>query len=825
MAIVVTFRVPQDVCARLVPGFGTPAVDALAVKHAMRETVTRAMEEKLNPVQDEVPPNTPIERINISFSNEIAGQLRVLAKASGVPESIVCQRLILSYARVHDAAPPEKVPEGCDLLEQVWAASGLSARVAQAEVFLNVRGALEGGQIALIEAATGVGKTLAMLIAAEQCLRDHPGVRVTIAVPTLSIMSQFASTYSRLPGAIRMHPLHAVFGRREFVSREAVLELIKNPKYFDVAQAVEQWVELDGEPLPQSPFQKRWLASSLKQIAPTLPVAVCCLSDTPDEDDPGFQSYLEQFDHEARPEAEILLCTHAMLGYSTKQRHWVASRNQEVRELRKREIDLMLAIRAEDDEKEKKKLRQALREIEAERIRCGAEASEHAGKLPPFAYLLIDEAHQFEATMASANSSYLSLRDLLRAAEYCQREGYGISAAKVAAIKAGIERLQGISIFAKGESIALSEGSNAAEQVRSTLTEILDACCVGRTRNKESNHAAHAKLREIEYAKIVLRAAINNRAYNQHSIVKFSPVRTYPQLHVGAGRVDGLMNSLWGSVAGAACVSATLLLPKPTGGHSSYHHKRLLNIPDGRFHAFAPIAPPWLREAIAGAYLPGTDPALCPPSRSDKLSREALQEAERRWLEAVRDEVARIQASAEGGVLVLMTSYHSIQVLSTLIPAELRTSSVFGSADATLAEQAIAFLRLRLAGKKPIWFATGGAWTGLDIGGHEPIKALLGLQPLPAEADNVLTDVVIPRLPFGLNKSVTHEYRVRNEPATPWEIIDMVLRLKQGIGRLVRRAGLPHNRRIHLLDARIHRPNFNSIRERVSLLLAPYINR
>lgn len=89
---------------------------------------------------------------------------------------------------------------------------------------------------------------------------------------------------------------------------------------------------------------------------------------------------------------------------------------------------------------------------------------------------------------------------------------------------------------------------------------------------------------------------------------------------------------------------------------------------------------------------------------------------------------------------------------------------------------------------------------------------------MPAEADNVLTDVVIPRLLFGLNKSVTHEYRIRNEPATPWEIIDMVLRLKQGIGCLVRRAGLPHNRRIH-------RPNFNTIRERVSLLLAPYINR
>lgn len=822
MAVVVTFRVPKNVCEKLVPGFGTPAADALAVKHVMRSTVAKALEEKLDLLHIEVPSKAAIERVNLSLNNELAEQVRVLSKSSGVPESVVCQRLILSYAAVHESAHLESVPGGCELLEEAWAAAGLSTRVEQAQVFLNLRGAFEGGQIALVEAATGVGKTLAMLLAAEQCLRDHPGGRVAIAVPTIALMRQFAEAYGRLPGSLSMHPLHAVFGRREFVSRDAVRELLKNPKYFDAMQAVERWIELDGEPLPDSPFQKRWLVSTLKQIAPALPVAVCCLSDTPDEDDPGFQSYLEQFEHEIRPESEILLCTHAMLGYSTKQRHWVASRSDEVRALRTREIDLMLAIRAEENGKEKARLLQALREIEAEGIRCGAEASEHAGKLPPFAYLLVDEAHQFEAAMASANASYLSLRDLLRAAEYCHKEGYGISAAKVAAIRAGIERLQAISLFAKGETIALSERTSAAEQVRASLSEILDACSVGRVRNRDENRSAHAKLREVEYAKIILRAAVNSQSSRQHALVKFSPVRTYPQLYVGAGRVDGLMGSLWGSVSGAACVSATLLLPKADGGYSSYHHKRLLSIPDGRFHAFAPISPSWLREAIQSVHLPVAEPRLCPPSRGDKLTPAALQEAERTWLEAVCEEVTRIQASAAGGVLVLMTSYHSIQVLSALMPFQLRASAVFGTADATLAEQASAFLRLRMAGRKAVWFATGGAWTGLDIGGHEPLHTLLGQPALSAEEDNVLTDVVIPRLPFGLNKSVTHEYRIRNEPAVPWEVLDMILRLKQGMGRLIRRAGLPNNRRIHLLDSRIHRPHFKMIDERVRSIFAPY---
>lgn len=473
------------------------------------------------------------------------------------------------------------------------------------------------------------------------------------------------------------------------------------------------------------------------------------------------------------------------------------------------------------DKDEKKKLQQALREIEAERIRTGAEVSEHIGKLPPFSFLMVDEAHQLESAMASASASYLSLRELLRAAEYCHSEGLGISAAKVAALKAGLERLQSVSLFAKGETIVLSENTLVGEQLRTVLTEIHDACCIGRVRRSELPMDAHRHLRDIEYGKIVLKAAINNRAVNQHALVKFSPVRTYPQLYVGAGRVDGLLAHLWGSVTGAACVSATLLLPKP-GGYSSHHHRKLLNIPDGRFQDYAPIAPQWLREAITGVHLPSEDVRLCPPSRGDKLSASAMEAAEADWLAAVADRVGKIHDEAVGGVLVLMTSYHSIGVISGLLPAHLRSLSVFGTADATLAEQSIAFMKMREAGKRPIWFATGGAWTGLDIGGHEPMERLLGKAPLPSEQDNVLTEVVIPRLPFGLNKSVTHEYRIRHDPATPWEIIDMLFRLKQGVGRLVRRSGLPRNRRIHLLDARVHRPNFRMISERVRSLFAQY---
>lgn len=821
MAIVVTFRIPKSVCAKLVPAYGSPAADALAIKHAMREVVANALERGTEPASDEVPASEPIERINISLKDELAHQVSALAKEQGVAVSIACQRLILGYAKGNAEPPPETVPEGCELLQEVWSKSGLEPRIAQAQVFANIRGAMLGSQVALIEAATGVGKTVAMLLAAEQYLRDQSGVRVAIAVPTIALMAQFANTYEALGRSVPMHPIHAIFGRREFVSRRALVETLKNPKYIDCKDAIEQWIIENGVSQPDSPFEKDWLVSSLKKVAPSFPAAVCCLSDTPDEDDPGYLSYLEQFEHETRHDSEIVLCTHAMLGYSTKQRYWVASRNDDVRKMREREIDLMLAIKAESDKSEKKKLQAALREIEAERIKMGAEVSQHIGKLPAFSFLLIDEAHQLESAMAAASASYLSLRELLRAAEHCHNQGLGITAAKMSALRSGLERLQAVSSFAKGETIALGEESGLGEQVRTILADIHDACCIGRTRKGDLTMADQRRLREVQYGMIVLKAAMNRAAVNQHALVKFSPVKTFPQLYVGAGRVDGLLAHLWGSVAGAACVSATLLLPTPTG-HSSHHHRQLLNIPSGRFQDYAPVSPLWLRDAITAVHLPKPESGLCPPSRGDKLTGQAMRDAEREWLSGVAGKVSEIYDSAAGGVLVLMTSYNSIDVLSGLLPSSLRSVAIFGSADATLAEQATAFLKMSVAGKRPIWFATGGAWTGLDIGGHEPLKILLGREPLPPAQDNVLTDVVIPRLPFGLNKSITHEYRVRRHPSTPWEIIDMLFRLKQGVGRLVRRSGLPHNRRVHLLDARIHRPTFTMINERVRGLFAAY---
>jgi CRISPR type IV-associated DEAD/DEAH-box helicase Csf4 len=207
---------------------------------------------------------------------------------------------------------------------------------------------------------------------------------------------------------------------------------------------------------------------------------------------------------------------------------------------------------------------------------------------------------------------------------------------------------------------------------------------------------------------------------------------------------------------------------------------------------------------------------LKPSSRGDRLSADEKDISDDLWCREVAEEIIRIDDTAAGGSLVLMTSYVFIgkvrAALLDLCP-KLADRLVFarqGEAGGekllvrtiTIEEQKRQFLRFSFEGKKAIWLALGNAWTGINLSGGDPMIDLYG-QEIPSQEDNVLTDLVIPRLPFGINKSVTHTHRIAYRKKVPWERIDTLLRLRQGVGRLVRRHGVPQNRRIHILDARL----------------------
>ena len=826
MAIVITFRLPRETCAALVPGYGSPAVGNTEIKSAIKSFLERAIDASATPAARDIPPTVQTERINISLKDEVARKLRAIGSARGLSDSIACQQLIFGMAESAQGQPVEEaLPHGCDLMEEIWNATGKQRRIPQAQTYLNIKNALSDGQIALVEASTGIGKTLAMLAAAEERLRSIPDTRVVIAAPTIAVLAQFANAYKELvKSGFSCHPITSVFGKREFVSLELLTELINNPRYIDHKAPILSWVNLGGEPLPDAPFDTPWLTSTLRQVAPGFPVEACTLPDIPSPTDPGYLAYLNQFEHEERDGQEILLCTHAMLSISTKMRHWATRRSETFRKAHQAEVDIMLSIKAADDKEKKESLKGELLDAQKITDEIGARESEQSGKLPPFRYLLVDEAHLLESAMSAANSDYLSVFSLMQKITACHERGVGVTATRLAAAKRAVEKLKSCASFSKDDSLLIGEENRAAILAKEALVELLDAITFSKGRKKDLTPADEHALRQMVYARALLKSATAGHSGNRAS-VRFSPVREFPQIFVGAGRVDNLMRTLWGAVKAAACVSATLFVPKKDEGYSSSYMRSLLAVPEGRQKDFPPVVPHWLYNSVVEFHLPSKKMPLCPVSRSAKLSGDARIKAEADWLQRLAHQVGVIHESAVGGSLVLMTSYDSVKKIAAMLPPAVSQYAVFASTDASLAEQCIAFLKLATGGHRPVWFAVGSAWTGLDIGGHEPLKNILSIAPIPAAEDNILTDLLIPRLPFGINKSVTHEYRIKTTPQVPWEVLDMTFRLKQGIGRIVRREGLPPNRRIFLLDGRIYQPGFEYISEQVGRLIKPYPNK
>jgi ATP-dependent DNA helicase DinG len=73
----------------------------------------------------------------------------------------------------------------------------------------------------------------------------------------------------------------------------------------------------------------------------------------------------------------------------------------------------------------------------------------------------------------------------------------------------------------------------------------------------------------------------------------------------------------------------------------------------------------------------------------------------------------------------------------------------------------------------------------------------------PPERDFLLTDIIIPRLPFGTEHSTIHERR-KEQWGFIYEVYRAAFQFRQGLGRLIRREGVT-NRRLWLLDARMWR--------------------
>jgi CRISPR type IV-associated DEAD/DEAH-box helicase Csf4 len=77
-----------------------------------------------------------------------------------------------------------------------------------------------------------------------------------------------------------------------------------------------------------------------------------------------------------------------------------------------------------------------------------------------------------------------------------------------------------------------------------------------------------------------------------------------------------------------------------------------------------------------------------------------------------------------------------------------------------------------------------------------------------ATDDETITDLVVTRLPFGLSQSLGQRVKLALQSRAGYleEALDCARRLRQGLGRPVRRDGLNKNRRFFVLDGRLSDP-------------------
>jgi CRISPR type IV-associated DEAD/DEAH-box helicase Csf4 len=830
---IVTLTIPREWLIALLPDYDALGDDESWLRESAAKLVSQAVLANLTPQQIDDP--LPHRRLNFripAMASSVAAQRAATADMSlgtytkGLLAALVQQGCAGGPA-MDRASKAHIEPTGllARVLRPAGGARPMDVRQEQLAFYSQLREVLADGAIGLNEAATGVGKTLAMTCAAAEYAIEHQ-TRVVVATPTVALLDQFVSTFRD-----RLLPLglavdcRVVLGRQNFVSPVEVSQLLQlNNIDFDPTP-VWDWLGSGGYANGGIGHDVPWLASSLEAVAPLFPTSDCALSPTTSAEDPAQIVYRAQFDEDRELRAEVVFVTHAMLANDMRSRAIIARRDEGFRELSGSKFEALSELKTTLDKDARAAIFDEVAAIDITQGNLVNELTEASGFLPFFTAVLIDEAHLFEQSVSTALSDYVSLRAFSRKlSEYAA----ATKLVSAAACKRVADAAQGLTEAgaASGDSrlLTLSGPQGEAGWVTRHLDVITEA-----TRRLKCPPAGAPAAHRLMHHRLVRDAAIIAAASRFSTSVKsylqFSPTKAWPQIYVGKSSVAGYLSLLWSSTRAAACVSATLYL-KSGDTDTAQYQRMLLNVPESRAREFRPVIPGWLYRPVTGLWLPQAAMSadrrwLRPPTRSDRASPEEAQAIESAWLDDLAATVEWIVRTASGGSMVALTSYDNVAGLGARLEALGVQPLVLAKREFTLKEQATAFLRLRQAGAKPVWLAVGGAWTGLDVGGHDPWARLFGAELAPGD-DNVFTDLVVPRLPFGVNKSITHMFRMQTKPHIQWDLLDALFRLKQVIGRPVRRAGLPQNRRIFLLDGRLNDERFLGWRQSVLNLLRAY---
>lgn len=400
-----------------------------------------------------------------------------------------------------------------------------------------------------------------------------------------------------------------------------------------------------------------------------------------------------------------------------------------------------------------------------------------ASALPdPIDLLIVDEAHLLESAFATVHSAQHHLAPLARhAAESGLRNAKAIEAA-VDRFAVEVSRLARVGV----ERMEMADD----EALLASATALVEVARAGLDKAKRTSNPHRKHLRR---AIADISAAIAGRS----SIIPTQThVRHRPVLTTGRSNLDKIFRSLWESVGASVLVSATLYTPTASG-YSGGYLRWVLAIPSPRLAELAPATAPWRKESAVTVL----DPITLTPDDTDV------------WWDAVAGKIRAIHRTAKGGALVLLTSFRAAEAIAERLRPDFGDALVVQSQDQRALSCAARYRALHKSGVRPLWLGLGSAWTGVDLSDSDK----------DAADDWLLTDVYVPRIPWGLNHSMTH-IRRRQALGMRVEAMEASRLLRQGIGRLVRRPGVL-GRRLVVSDCRVDTPSHAAMRR---MLLREY---
>lgn len=760
-------------------------------------------------------PPKPLREISVHANfwlNAVdAGRLTKMGEEAGMSVGEFISALLVQDAenqknkRSHESPPLASTnsTKASEALCTALTAQGMQEREEQNEfsrainVICNPDSLIEH-KVLFAEAGTGVGKTLAYLVAAHEFIKANPDAHIAIAVPSHALMSKVIGDWQRLTQALEQPKKSvALLGQSEFVSVTALTSIQSEIKDIVLYGQIQEWIENGGPAQIGSLINHNWTMAGLRSAAPTfLLQASVTLEHRDTDEDQGFLSYRGQWS--AVSQCGMIFMTHAMLASLTWRRSMAQSKafknSDEI-------IDAIEKWSSVAREKREQRLYEVINAIYATtQDKTGQEL------IPNLDLLIVDEAHQLEDAFALVLSQTVSLWSI-------RNDFQALHVAQPKTVKrSDVDAIEQLwrNLIARGDGDTALMGDEL-QSVFVSLSQVLASVC----ERKHSRSAESARWRRLTAVSNSLRIATQTWEKTERYIeamVSWSPDRKWPQLTIGRIHFGREMNYLWTVIASRTClVSGTLYEEIPQLSCES--SRRSLNVPYDSMLTMEPIHAPWQYTPVTACLIgdvstPGGRKRFLRPKadKDNELNYIALHAD---WSNDIAGYIIEAHKEAAGGMLVLGTAFRDLKSIAEILRNRTNTPVIEHRSGHPLASLREQYLVMAEAKMRPILLAAGGAWTGFDL--HSEIEP------------DACTDLVIINAPFGATtRTLAREVRLRQKRGISELISQVTVLVRQGIGRLVRSPNTNANRRIHWLDAKINQSNTAGLLQPVRRVLAKY---